>query len=107
MRSSGCFGSIDAESPDELWCLGDLVGYGPRPNRCCALVAERADVCLIGNHDLGVLGRIDLEGLLTGCCGGPHAGRPRCWRTSRARYLESLSPSVVLEQRGALPREPP
>ena len=53
--------AIDAEAPDELWCLGDLVGYGPRPNECCALVAERADVCLAGNHDLAVRGTIDLE----------------------------------------------
>jgi diadenosine tetraphosphatase ApaH/serine/threonine PP2A family protein phosphatase len=53
--------SIDQDAPDEIWCLGDLVGYGPRPNRCCAVVAERADVCLIGNHDLAVLGRLDLE----------------------------------------------
>jgi diadenosine tetraphosphatase ApaH/serine/threonine PP2A family protein phosphatase len=53
--------AIDQDGPDELWCLGDLVGYGPRPNRCCAVVAERADVCLIGNHDLAALGRLDLE----------------------------------------------
>jgi diadenosine tetraphosphatase ApaH/serine/threonine PP2A family protein phosphatase len=53
--------AIDRDAPDELWCLGDLVGYGPRPNRCCALMAERADVCLIGNHDLAALGRLDLE----------------------------------------------
>jgi diadenosine tetraphosphatase ApaH/serine/threonine PP2A family protein phosphatase len=53
-------GAIEAEAPDELWCLGDLVGYGPRPNECCALIADRADVCLAGNHDLGVLGTIDL-----------------------------------------------
>lgn len=52
--------AIDAEAPDELWCLGDLVGYGPRPNECCARVAERADVCLAGNHDLAVRGTIDL-----------------------------------------------
>jgi predicted phosphodiesterase len=52
--------AIDAEAPDELWCLGDLVGYGPRPNECCAVLAERAEVCLAGNHDLGVLGTIDL-----------------------------------------------
>ena len=52
--------AIEAEAPDELWCLGDLVGYGPRPNECCALIAGRADVCLAGNHDLGVLGTIDL-----------------------------------------------
>ena len=53
--------AIASEEPDEIWCLGDLVGYGPRPNECCERVAEAADVCLIGNHDLGVLGRIDLS----------------------------------------------
>ena len=53
--------TIEAEAPDELWCLGDLVGYGPRPNECCAAIAERADVCLAGNHDLAVRGTIDLE----------------------------------------------
>src|SRR5262249_36297180 len=53
--------AIEAEAPDELWCLGDLVGYGPRPNECCALIAREADVCLGGNHDLAVRGTIDLE----------------------------------------------
>jgi predicted phosphodiesterase len=53
--------AIDAEPPDELWCLGDLVGYGPKPNECTAIVQERAAVCLCGNHDLGVLGTIDLD----------------------------------------------
>jgi predicted phosphodiesterase len=52
--------AIEADAPDELWCLGDLVGYGPRPNECCALIAERADVCLAGNHDLAVRGTIEL-----------------------------------------------
>jgi diadenosine tetraphosphatase ApaH/serine/threonine PP2A family protein phosphatase len=53
--------AIDEEAPDELWCLGDLVGYGARPNECCARIAGRADVCLAGNHDLAVRGTIDLE----------------------------------------------
>jgi diadenosine tetraphosphatase ApaH/serine/threonine PP2A family protein phosphatase len=52
---------VEREQPDELWCLGDLVGYGPRPNPCCAAVERRAAICLAGNHDLGVLGEIDLE----------------------------------------------
>ncbi|MFL5914056.1 MAG: metallophosphoesterase family protein [Gaiellaceae bacterium] len=52
--------AIEVEAPDELWCLGDLVGYGPRPNECCAGIAERADVCLAGNHDLVVLGTLDM-----------------------------------------------
>jgi predicted phosphodiesterase len=100
--------SIDAERPDELWCLGDLVGYGPQPNRCCALVAERADVCLIGNHDLGVLGRIDLESF------SPDAAAAATWTSEvleeePRRYLESLSPEQALaraELFHASPRDP-
>lgn len=53
-------GEIDAESVDELWCLGDLVGYGPRPNECVDLVRERATLSLCGNHDLAVLGSLDI-----------------------------------------------
>jgi diadenosine tetraphosphatase ApaH/serine/threonine PP2A family protein phosphatase len=51
---------IDAGEFDEVWCLGDVVGYGPRPNECAALVRERAAICLAGNHDLVVLGRIPI-----------------------------------------------
>jgi predicted phosphodiesterase len=52
--------AIDASPPDEIWCLGDVVGYGPRPNECCEIVAARAEICLGGNHDLAVRGTIDL-----------------------------------------------
>jgi predicted phosphodiesterase len=51
--------AIDAEGAEEIWCLGDTVGYGPRPNECVALVRERTSICLAGNHDLVVLGKID------------------------------------------------
>ncbi|HEX3056990.1 MAG TPA: metallophosphoesterase family protein [Gaiellaceae bacterium] len=53
--------AIDAAPPDEIWCLGDVVGYGPRPNECCEIVESRANVCLGGNHDLAVRGTIDLD----------------------------------------------
>ena len=52
--------AIENDAPDTVWCLGDVVGYGPRPNECCAGVAERAELCLVGNHDLVVLGRLDV-----------------------------------------------
>jgi predicted phosphodiesterase len=49
----------DAGAVDETWCLGDLVGYGPDPN---AVVEEVRDIpnltCLLGNHDVALLGRI-------------------------------------------------
>ena len=44
-----------------MWCLGDLVGYGPSPNECVSRVRERTSLCLVGNHDLAVLDRIDLD----------------------------------------------
>jgi diadenosine tetraphosphatase ApaH/serine/threonine PP2A family protein phosphatase len=50
--------AVDGENVDAIWCLGDTVGYGPRPNECCDLVRERADLCLIGNHDLVALGEL-------------------------------------------------
>jgi len=49
---------IDAAGVDAVWCLGDTVGYGPMPNECCDSVSQRADVCLVGNHDLVVLGEL-------------------------------------------------
>jgi len=46
---------------DETWCLGDLVGYGAQPDECTALAREACDVCLVGNHDLVVLGKLDIS----------------------------------------------
>lgn len=51
----------DAGPVDVIWCLGDVVGYGPRPNECCAWVEEHADVTVVGNHDWACLGRLDLD----------------------------------------------
>jgi diadenosine tetraphosphatase ApaH/serine/threonine PP2A family protein phosphatase len=53
--------AVEADAVDEIWSLGDVVGYGPRPNPCCALVAERARLGLVGNHDLGVIGSLDMD----------------------------------------------
>ncbi len=44
---------------EERWCLGDVVGYGAEPNECAELTAARCKVCLVGNHDLAVLGKLD------------------------------------------------
>jgi len=45
---------------DELWCLGDTIGYGPRPNECIVAVRDIARHVLTGNHDLASLGEISL-----------------------------------------------
>ena len=48
------------EGVDEIWCLGDLVGYGAQPEECVALARESCSICLAGNHDLVVTGDIDI-----------------------------------------------
>jgi predicted phosphodiesterase len=51
---------VDASGVEEIWCLGDLVGYGAEPTGCVELARERCDLCLAGNHDLVVTGEIDI-----------------------------------------------
>src|SRR5579871_6462811 len=54
-------GDVADSEADELWCLGDLVGYGADPDACVALARRHAAVCLAGNHDLAVIGEVSLD----------------------------------------------
>ena len=70
-------------------CLGDIVGYGPRPNECVSLVRKIAKVALIGNHDLAAIGRMDISWF------NPFARAAARWTqtaltTESREYLESL-----------------
>ncbi len=89
---------IDRDPPDEIWCLGDIVGYGPRPNECCELVRERSSLTLAGNHDLVALGSADVgvEDF------NPEAGAASVWTreqlTEETReFLSSLRPQAIRE----------
>ena len=84
--------AIDAETPDALWCLGDLIGYGPKPNECTAVVRERADVCLCGNHDLGILGTIDLSEF-SGDAGFAARWTKEVLEPDARAFLETLEPT--------------
>jgi putative phosphoesterase len=42
---------IRDQKADEVWCLGDIVGYGPFPNECVRLVQEACVRVVLGNHD--------------------------------------------------------
>lgn len=46
---------------DEIWSLGDLVGYGPDPSACIALLRLHELRAVAGNHDLAAFGRLSLE----------------------------------------------
>jgi diadenosine tetraphosphatase ApaH/serine/threonine PP2A family protein phosphatase len=89
--------AVDEERPDAIWCLGDLVGYGPKPNECCAIVRERADVCLVGNHDLVALGRLGIEDFNLEAGAAARWSRDVLDDDSRS-FLDSLAPSAGLEQ---------
>ena len=54
---------IQQQGITEVYCLGDIIGYGPNPRECIDMVM-RCDVCLLGNHDQGAL--FDPEGFNTG-----------------------------------------
>ena len=49
------------EPIDQLWFLGDLVGYGPNPNECIVALRKRTNIIIAGNHDWAAVGKIDLE----------------------------------------------
>lgn len=53
--------AVDEAGADRIWCLGDAVGYGARPRQCLELVLDRCEVRLRGNHDLAVLGELDVS----------------------------------------------
>jgi diadenosine tetraphosphatase ApaH/serine/threonine PP2A family protein phosphatase len=86
--------AIDREGVDELWCLGDTVGYGPRPNRCCALVSARFALCLAGNHDLAVTGVLSVDEFNGDAAAAARWTRRVLEPESRA-FLESLEPSAT------------
>jgi len=52
----------DAEPYDRVWCLGDVVGYGPDPNECIKKIQSLPMLrCIKGNHDAAILGEIDVR----------------------------------------------
>jgi len=101
-------GAIEADPPDEIWCLGDLVGYGPRPNEVVETVREQARICLVGNHDLGVLGRIDLDEFTPDAAAVARWTQTVLLEESRS-FLESVEPAAKVdgaELYHASPRDP-
>jgi predicted phosphodiesterase len=74
---------------DEIWCLGDIVGYGPDPHECIELLRQYKHVCVAGNHDWAAIGKIDTSYF------NPFAAAACSWTTQQlspddVQYLESL-----------------
>lgn len=101
---------MDAEAPDALWCLGDLVGYGPWPNEVTEIVRGRADVSLVGNHDLVALGDagVDEEEFNPEAAAAARWTRAELAEETRA-FLRSLGSETEVGDVGlyhASPRDP-
>lgn len=93
---------------EELWCLGDLVGYGAEPDACVALAEANCAVCLAGNHDLAVVDVLSLEDFSRGAALAAAWTRETIASATR-EFLLGLAPSGEAETVGlyhASPRDP-
>lgn len=94
---------------ESVWCMGDVVGYGPDPNECAALVRSLPNLtCLTGNHDKAAIGEIDITAFNLDA--RQAIGWTQQTLTPETReYLVSRPESVIHEQytlAHASPRQP-
>jgi len=82
---------------DEIWSLGDLVGYGPDPSACVDLLRSYAHNAVAGNHDLAAVGNISVERF------NPYAAAANHWTAEQltqeqAEYLGSLPLTLEIDE---------
>jgi predicted phosphodiesterase len=86
----------DAGKVDEVWCLGDIAGYGPNPNECIERIRNLPNLtCMMGNHDFAAIGDIALETF------NPDAKRALLWQRERLteankEFLHGMSQQPIL-----------
>jgi diadenosine tetraphosphatase ApaH/serine/threonine PP2A family protein phosphatase len=93
---------------EQTWCLGDMVGYGAEPDACTALVRERCDTCLVGNHDLALLGALDISTFSEAAAAAVEWTRANVSEETLG-FLRSLEPTASQDGIGlfhASPRDP-
>ncbi len=100
--------AIDRSDAEQLWCLGDVVGYGAQPDECTELVSERCDLSLVGNHDLAVLGQLDVSAFSPAAAEAVEWTKANSTETTRD-FLSKLKPADESREIGlyhASPRDP-
>lgn len=100
--------AVDAVAIDEVWCLGDVVGYGADPDACAELVRERCAVCLAGNHDLAVLGELRVSSFSEAAAAGVAWTRENA-SAETLEFLGGLEPAARRREVAlfhASPRDP-
>ncbi len=78
---------------DEIWCLGDVVGYGPEPHACIDLLRQYKHICVAGNHDWAAIGKLDISDF------NPHAAQAILWTRQQlaagdVNYLQDLPQKI-------------
>ncbi len=99
---------VDSEGAEEIWCLGDLVGYGAEPDDCVALARERCNMSLAGNHDLVVTGEIPITDFSSSAAAAARWTQETIAEETMA-YLKGLVPSDTARDPAlyhASPRDP-
>jgi len=100
--------AIDEAGVEEIWCLGDTLGYGAEPDECTDLVRERCAIGLVGNHDLAVLGALDIAAFSEAAAAAVAWTRENVAERTLA-HLRELEPAGAREDIGlfhASPRDP-
>ena len=90
----------DAEARDsfeQVWSLGDLVGYGPDPSACIDLLRHYDHRAVAGNHDLASIGKLSLEAF------NPFAAAANRWTAAQLSqeqtdYLGGLELKLELDE---------
>ena len=99
---------VDSAKVEEIWCLGDLVGYGASPDVCVELARSRCDLCLAGNHDIVVTGEIDIADFSSSAAAAAQWTRDNI-SPEALEFLSSLRPEQDGREVGlyhASPRDP-
>jgi predicted phosphodiesterase len=79
---------------EQIWCLGDIVGYGPEPDACVTLLRQHDHLSLSGNHDWAVLGKLDIDAFNRDARAAIEWARNAISDETRT-YLESLPVEAV------------
>src|SRR3954462_4538403 len=96
---------VEREDVHEIWCLGDIVGYGADPNDCCERIREQADAVLCGNHDMAVTGELSLDEFSRGAAIAARWTQEVLDR-DHMQWLSSLKPEGDEREIGLFPASP-
>ena len=79
---------------EKIWCLGDIVGYGPDPHECIELLCQTNHICVAGNHDWAAIGKAETTDF------NPDAAAACQWTARVLAGMEACSTKLITENHG-------